>query len=98
MWKVLNLIGKSPIHQAENIRKHFGDRSVEIGRYLLAYVDGLIERLRQWRILDDRNVVLDRFALDTKSEIVLAFCDHHRGPRRFEIVTQGDGNKRMIHD
>src|ERR1035441_1163712 len=48
------------IHQLEDVGQHFGHGAIELRRNFLSHVDGLIQRLRQRGIFDERNLVLHR--------------------------------------
>src|SRR5690242_2796966 len=61
-----------PMHQLEDVGEDFGHRAVQVRRNFLADFDGLIERLRQRRVLDDGNLVFHGALADAQGQIVLA--------------------------
>ncbi len=84
--------------QLVDIGEDLRDGAVEGGRNLLAYFNRLVQRLRQRRILDDRNQVLDRELADPQRQIVLALGHHDRRPHGLDVIADCYGKMRRIHD
>jgi len=49
---------QTPVHEAVDIRQDFRHGAVQIGGDLLADLRGLVKRLRQRRVLDNRHLML----------------------------------------
>src|SRR6185295_9984439 len=75
--------------EPHHIADHFRYRAIVLGRHLLIDFDRRMQRTRQRRVLDHRNVVLGRDLADFQRDRVDAFGEAHRRVHA-AIVLQGD--------
>src|SRR5512132_417266 len=60
------LISEHQLLDAHEVCEHLGHRSEELRRNGLAHFDGLVERLGERLVLDDRDLVLAGFLADAR--------------------------------
>ena len=86
------------MHQFVNVGQHFGDGPVEMLRNLLADIGGLVQRLGQRLILDDRDLVIEGDLADPQRQVVLAFGEHARRGHAFHLVSDGHREMGRVDD
>src|ERR1035438_4837621 len=75
---VIGLSRQFAVHEFVNVSQNLRHRAVEVRRNLLSHFHRLIQRARQRRIFDDRDLVLDGPLTDAQRQVILALGDYQR--------------------
>ena len=78
------------MHEFVNVSQNLRHRAVEVRRNLLSHFHRLIQRARQRRIFDDRDLVLDGPLTDAQRQVILALGDYQRRGHALHLVTDGN--------
>ena len=82
--------------EARDVGEHLGHRLEEALGDLTPERSGLVEELRERRVLDDRHVVLARLLADALREVVAALGHHlRRGPNFGPFIAPALGDEVM---
>src|SRR5215471_11765794 len=84
------------VHQFEDVCQDLRHGSIKMRWNLLSDLDALVERLCQWRILDDRHLMLDRLLAYAQRQEVLALGDYQRRRHIVHVIAYGNCEMRRV--